>query len=83
MMPGWRIEAYERLRVEIVRSVVRDLEKAIRKSNRQGAICEEQKSLERWLLSKWGQFLSGDNGEYIIERCRKGNGKGALGRFGK
>ena len=83
MIPEWQMEAYERLRTEIVRSVVKDLEKAIRKSNRQGAICEEQIRLEKWLRSKWGQFLSGDNGEYIIERCRRTKGKRVLGRFGK
>ena len=83
MMPGWEMEAYERLRTEIVRAVVFDLKKAIRKSNRAGAICEEQKELEKWLLSKWGQLLSGDNGEYIIERCRKTNGKCVIGRHGQ
>ena len=83
MLPGWQIEAYNRLRAEIVRSAVKDLEKAVKKSNRQGAICAEQKSMERWFLSKWGQFLSGDNGEYIIERCRKTKGKGAIERFAK
>ena len=83
MMPEWQVDAYNRLRTEIVRSAVRDYEKAIRKSIRQGEVCEEQESLEKWFRSKWGQFLSGDNGEYIIERCRKGKGKCALGRFGK
>ena len=87
-MPAWEIEAYERLRTEIVRSVVKDLEKAVKKSERQGSVCGEQKKLEKWLLSKWGQMLSGDNGEYIIERCRQANekcalGKCALGRLGK
>ena len=70
MIPGWQMEAYERLRTEVVRSAVKDLEKAIKKSKRQGSICNEQIALERWFLSKWGQLLSGDNGEYIIERCR-------------
>ena len=83
MVPGWQMEAYERLRTEIVRSVVKDLEKAVRKSKRQGAICDEQKRLEGWLRSKWGQFLSGDNGEYIIERCRNTKGKCKPGRLGK
>ena len=83
MMPGWQIEAYERLRTEIVRSVVKDLEKAVRKSKRQGTICDEQKNLEMWFLSKWGQLLSEDNGEYIIERCRHAKGACVVGRFGK
>ena len=71
MIPGWQMEAYERLRAEIVRSAVFDYKKALRKSDRIGTICEEQAKLERWFLSQWGQFLSGDNGEYIMEQCRK------------
>ena len=79
-MPAWEIEAYELLRTEIVRSAVKDLEKAVKKTERQGTMCAEQKKLERWFRSKWGQFLSGDNGEYIIERCRNTHGNGALGK---
>ena len=71
MVPGWEMEAYERLRIEIVKSVVKDLKKAMRKSDRLGFVCGEQKNLEKWFLSKWGQFLCGDKGEYIIEKCLK------------
>jgi hypothetical protein len=71
MIPTWQMEAYERLRTEVVRSAVKDLEKALRKSYRLGAVCDEQKQLERWFRSKWGQLLSGDNGELIIEMCHK------------
>ena len=71
MMPGWQIEAYERLRTEIVRSAADDYKKALKKSDWLGEVCEEQEKLERWFLSPWGQALSGDNGEYIIEKCRK------------
>ena len=70
MIPGWQMEAYERLRTEIVRSAVNDYSKALRKSDRLGHVCEEQTKLEAWFLSKWGQLLSGDNGEYILERCQ-------------
>ena len=28
--------------------------------------------LEKWFLSDWGQFISGDMGEVIVERLRKG-----------
>ena len=68
-MPGWQIEAYERLRIQIVKSAVTDLKRAIRKSVRLGEVCDEQKKLEGWFLTKWGQMLSGDNGELIIEKC--------------
>ena len=71
MIPGWQLEAYERLRIEVVRSATNDLKRALRKSNKSGAICNEQIAMERWFLSPWGQMLSGDNGEYIIERCHK------------
>lgn len=69
MTPAWQMEAYERLRVAIVQSVVADLQKALRKSDRTGEVCDEQKRLEAWLLSPWGQLLSGDNGEFIINKC--------------
>ena len=71
MIPAWQMEAYERLRTEIIKAAVYDLKKAIRKSNRLGAVCDEQKKMESWFLSSWGQLLSGDNGEYIIEKCHK------------
>ena len=78
-MQPWEIDGYERLRTEIVKVAVFDLKKAMRKSNKLGYVCEAQENLEKWFLSKWGQILSGDNGEYIIEKCSQtyntGNGK--------
>lgn len=71
MIPGWQMEAYERLRTEIVRVAVFDLKKAMRKSDRLGKVCDEQLQLEKWFRSKYGQLLCGDNGEYIIEKCRE------------
>ena len=70
MIPGWQVEAYERLSAAVVRSVVNEYKKALRKSDRLGFVCDEQKKAEEWLLSKWGQFLSHDMGEYILERCQ-------------
>lgn len=71
MVPGWQMEAYERLQTEIVKLAVSDLKKAMRKSDRIGVVCSEQRKLERWFLSKWGQLLCEDRGEYIIEKCRQ------------
>ena len=71
MLGGNNLAEYELLRAEIVRSAVVDYKKALRKSDRIGYVCDEQTKMERWFLSKWGQMLSGDQGEYIIERCRK------------
>ena len=71
MIPGWQMEAYERLRTEIVRLAAFDLKAAMRKSDRMGHVCNEQLQLEGWFRSKYGQLLCGDNGEYIIEKCRE------------
>lgn len=65
------------LRAEIVRLAVGDLKKAMRKSDRLGYVCDAQKNLEKWFLSPWGQALSDDNGERIIDRCRKTYKQGA------
>lgn len=80
MIPGWQMAAYERLRIEIVRSAVIDLKRALRKTDREGVVCNEQIALERWFRSKWGQLLSGDRGEYIIEKCHQ-NYKRAHGKL--
>ncbi len=71
MVPGWQMEAYERIRVEVVKSAVKDLKKAMRKSDRLGYVCDEEENLVKWFLSKWGQFLCEDRGEYIIEKCQQ------------
>lgn len=70
MIPEWQMEGYQRLRTEIVKDAVNDYHKALKKSDRIGEICREQTALEHWFLSPWGQILSGDNGELIIEKCR-------------
>lgn len=33
---------------------------------------KEKALLETWFLSDWGQFISGDMGEIILERLKKG-----------
>lgn len=71
MIPGWQMEAYEKLRTKIVRSAVFDYKKALKKSDRLGVVCDEQRKLESWFLSRWGQMLTGDNGEYIMAKCQE------------
>lgn len=71
MIPGWQMEGYERLRTEVVKSAVKDLRKAMRKSDRIGCVCDAQKALEAWFLSGWGQLLCENRGAYIIDQCRK------------
>ena len=70
MIPGWQMEAYERLRIEVVKSAVEDLRKAMRKSDRIGCVCNAQKALEAWFLSGWGQMLCENQGKYIVEQVR-------------
>lgn len=69
-IPEWQFECYERLRIAIVSAAVQDYKAAIRKSKKDGRKCEKEVALERFFLSGWGQFLSGDNGQLIIEKCR-------------
>ncbi len=70
MIPEWQMEGYELLRIEIVRAAVQDYKVALRKSAKEGCKCEKEIALENFFLSGWGQFLTGDNGEVIIEKCR-------------
>ena len=71
MVPEWQWEGYQRLRAEIIRVAVEDYKAALRKSSRIGKKCSKEAELERFFLSGWGQTLSGDNGQYIIDMCRK------------
>lgn len=71
MIPEWQLDGYERLRTEIVRSAVNDYKAALRRSAREGQKCCKEIALERFFLSAWGQALSGDNGRFIIDKCRE------------
>lgn len=71
MVPESQMDFYETLRTEVVKQAVKDLQKAMRKSARVGYECDEQIKLEAWFRSKWGQLLCGDNGEYMIAKCRE------------
>ena len=57
---------YEDLRIAKVRRGVMDYNTALA-CGKESSI----KRLEKFFLSEWGQFLSGNYGEYIIERCKK------------
>ena len=76
MIPDWQIPCYERLRNEIVRSAVTDYKKALKVSQGEGEKFDREKALERWFRSKWGQFLCENQGEYIMEVCKKSKPKG-------
>lgn len=80
MVPEWQWEGYERLRVAIMKTAVHDYKIAMKKSEREGRKCEKEIALERFFLSAWGQFLSGDNGKLIIEKCRTAHELSKRGR---
>lgn len=61
-----RYRPYDRLRLSVVLLAMEDYKSALANDN-QGEI----KSLERFFLSDWGQFLSNDHGDYIIACGRK------------
>lgn len=67
-------DPYILLAAAIVRQVIYDLEHAIEYGNR-----GEEYACVKWLLSEYGQMLSGNNGQYIIDEvyksCRKENTK--------
>ena len=76
-MTDLEFDFYMTLRAEVVRLAIDDLKKAMRKSDRLGYVCDAQRNLEKWFLSRWGQALSDDNGERIIEMCRRTYKRGA------
>lgn len=68
-------EAYEHLSIAILQQAVADYRKAVKKAQSndkydkaQGTIAK--KNLERFFLSEWGELLSGDNGQLIIDKLR-------------
>lgn len=51
------------LRIGIINQAIDDWRRGNKK---------EKEIIEKWLLSEWGQFLSDDMGEIIIEKLRNG-----------
>lgn len=50
----------------IDKQAMRDYETALREGEK-----DKAKALERWFLSEWGQQLTLNHGEIIIEQCKK------------
>lgn len=63
------LEPYDRLRLAVVYVAAMEYKHALACEN-----ADEIKALERFFLSAWGQLLSGNMGEYIVEQVRKGYG---------
>lgn len=57
---------YTEIRAAILRQAVKDYKKAL--EFRRYA---ERAKLEKFFLSSWGQWLSGNIGEYLIDRCKQ------------
>jgi hypothetical protein len=72
-VPEWQLAGYENLRIEIIRQAVNDYMSALAVSQHNGEKCRKQIMLEKFFLSPWGQTLSGNVGEQIIEQCRRGS----------
>lgn len=66
----WQLPGYEMLRIKIVQLAVTDYRVALRKSSLTGKKCAKEEELERFFLSRWGQALSGNNGQYIMDKCK-------------
>ena len=68
-----KLTGYERVRFAIVEQAIIDYKKALKREQRgkPPTLNYNVKGIEKWFLSDWGQFLSGGNGQYIIEHCRK------------
>ena len=57
-------QAYETLREAILLQAIRDYKRAVKRC------CEYEKSyIEKFFLSEWGQQLSEERGNLIIEIC--------------
>lgn len=59
-------EGYERLRVAILAQAARDWRDAMNKN-----YLAKAAKIERFFLSNYGQLLSADRGEYIINRLKE------------
>lgn len=65
--------AYEYLRFGILKQAVVDYKKALKRrdSGKSPTAIYSVKALEIFFLSSWGQFLSNNNGKYIIEKVNQ------------
>jgi len=59
-------EGYKYIRAAVLQQAVYDYKTALIRAHGGAAF-----SLERWFLSEWGQAISDNNGEKIIQRVRK------------
>ena len=65
------IDGYQILATEILRLAAQDYKKELIKSKKGNLKTRECHQLERFFRSEYGQLLSMDKGEYIMERIQK------------
>lgn len=65
------IDPYDILAVEIIKQAVHDYREELRKSKSANKKTRECYQLERFFRSEYGQLLSMDKGEYIMEQIQK------------
>ena len=74
-------DAYNNLRIGILKQAIRDYEVALKKLERYRQsknplpealreYTDKAKSFERFFMSEWGQFLSSDRGKSIISKAK-------------
>ena len=65
------MDGYINLCAAIVQLAIKDYRKALQGKERRTREGTSAKSLERFFRSKWGQTLTFEHGELIIERTKK------------
>ena len=68
------VDPNQGLEVAILKVAANDYKEALRGKQKDpfdDKTIKEIKKLEKFFLSNWGQFLSGYQGELIIEKCRQ------------
>ena len=65
------MECYQELATAVIRQSIEDYEVELDHTASDGVKTEEQRILERFFLSDWGQTLSMNNGEMIIKTVKE------------
>ena len=62
---------HERLAIAIVKRAAVDYRKDFERAARSGEKTSKQKRIERDLLSSWGDLITFNKGEYIVQQLQK------------
>lgn len=64
-------DTHVHLKAAIITQAINDYARALKSEDEQQA-----QYLERWFKSEWGEFLSGNSGNFIVEKTKKELQKG-------